>query len=423
MKRNCWLLGLMALLPLGAYLAAPWTTAAEHQANQGDLKAKVQGLVDQIEKSSTDATRSAAEWELIKLGPDALPFLPVKDRLAGLRFTLGELRPRTWILKGGDMPLAAALDQLAKDTGLPLADRRQQKSQARVTFAAGETTYWQAVEALARQTQSRISLYQPDSQVALVDGPPTKQLVSLHGPFRVALKRISAIRDLEAGTHVCRVGLEIAWEPRFRPYMIEPAAATLTARKDLVAKVPSAGPVFVSEHNAREFEMLFTAPPRAVANVSELAGHFVVTAPVMQHQFTFKKPKVNDQQAGPDGIRVTLSGLVVEKTHWMVEWKIDLPAEEPRFESFQSWLHSKAWMDSTNCYFDKAAGDKLRPDPLRTQVVHSSPSGVTVRFHFLADNPDRLPLEDIAAWRLVLRTPGRSVEMTVPYQFKDVPLP
>ena len=113
MKRNCWLLGLMALLPLGAYLAAPWTTAAEHQANQGDLKAKVQGLVDQIEKSSTDATRSAAEWELIKLGPGALPYLPVKDRLAGLRFTLGELRPRTWILKGGDMPLARTGVQVA----------------------------------------------------------------------------------------------------------------------------------------------------------------------------------------------------------------------------------------------------------------------------------------------------------------------
>src|SRR2546430_80823 len=115
MKRGYWLLVSIWLLPLMAGVAQPWITAHEPQPHQSDLKAKVQALVDQMEQGTTDGKRSAAEWELLKLGPEALPFLPGanKDQLAAVRFTLAEMRPRTWTQPGGDMPLATALDQLA----------------------------------------------------------------------------------------------------------------------------------------------------------------------------------------------------------------------------------------------------------------------------------------------------------------------
>src|SRR5438874_1125117 len=93
---------LMGLPPVFA-----WATPAPQA---GSIKDQVKSLVEQLE-SSTEAKRVAAEWELLKLGPDILPQLEkaptkAKETLEGIRKTLEELRPRTASIKGAAMPLA-----------------------------------------------------------------------------------------------------------------------------------------------------------------------------------------------------------------------------------------------------------------------------------------------------------------------------
>ena len=87
-------------------------------------------------------------------------------------------------------------------------------------FDLGKVTYWQASQLLVGQTDSRLSLYQPDGKVALIDGPVSKEPVHLQGAFRVAVKRVAPRLDFESGLRTGRLGLEIAWS-RASPYLIE----------------------------------------------------------------------------------------------------------------------------------------------------------------------------------------------------------
>ena len=404
-------------------LLAGYALAAAGQ----EMQPKVQALVQALEAGS-DNRRADAEWSLLKLGPDALAFLPKaepgRDRLAAVVATLEEMRPRTWTVNRTELTVDDALKRLKDQTKLTVRDLRQDKTIGRVTVDFQAATYWQVVQSLAQQTKARIALYQPDGQVALIDGPQLLLPVSLHGPFRTTVKRLSATNDLETGTHVCLVTLEIAWEPRFLPYLIEPGAASLTAGKD-ISKVPARAAVPVPEHNAREIELLFPAPPRSAKAIGELRGLFVVTTPIAQHRFEFKSPKVKTQKS-TDGVQVTVNDIATESERWTVELTVDHPAAAPHFDSFQRWLGGKVWLDQTSCVFERGVGENLqvlRPDPLRTQIVSATAERVTVRFQFLKSNPAGLPLDNIENWKLVCRTPGRMVEMVVPYTFKDVPLP
>jgi hypothetical protein len=392
-----------------------------------NLKTKVPALLDQMMSSSAPQSVDA-EWSLLKLGPDALPFLPkadaahvsIKDRLAAVIATLEDMRPRTWTVERAELPLDDALRRLQDQTKLALRDLRQDKTQSRVKVDFQDATFWQVVESLAAQTHSRIALYQADAQIALVDNPPQKLPVSLHGPFRVTVKRLANSLDVDTGMHFCVLTLELAWEPRFGPYLVEPGAASITAGGGFTGKIPSRVSLPVTEHNAREVELQFPAPPRTAQVLDELRGRFVVTTPIKQHRFEFKWPQTKVQK-GTDGVQVTVDSVTTTADRWTVDLTVEHPAAAPHFDSFQKWLGGKVWLDSSSCVFERGAGENLevlRPDPLRRQIVSATANRVTVRYQFPVTNAG-----EASNWKLVCSSPGRMVEMAVPYQFQNLPLP
>src|SRR5438270_11025424 len=110
---------LALLVPL-AVLAAPEDSPA--------LKAKVVRLVEQL---GIPAKQVAAETELLKLGPDVLPYLPddkaklapaQRERLRSIRATLQEaqvlreLAPKTVTLQNPSISLSQALEQIKQPT-------------------------------------------------------------------------------------------------------------------------------------------------------------------------------------------------------------------------------------------------------------------------------------------------------------------
>src|SRR5262249_45680464 len=111
---------------------------------------------------------------------------------------------------------------------------------------------------------------------------------------------------------------------------------------------------------------------------------------------------------------------------WTVELTVDVPGPVPSYDSFQAWMGSLAWLDRTQCRFESGAGENtrtLRPDPLYTQVAAVSPIRAVVRYQFTQRGNAGVPMQDIAAWRLVCRFPGRVVEASVPFTFRDLELP
>src|SRR5437868_11912363 len=143
-------LALALLAPL-ALLAAPEDAA--------ELKVKVLRLVEQL---GIPAKQVAAETELLKLGPDVLPYLPddkakltpaQRERLRSIRATLQEaqvlreLAPKTVTLQNPSIPLSQALEQLKQQTGMEVADLREDKTaDANLKLNLQQAPFWQAVD-------------------------------------------------------------------------------------------------------------------------------------------------------------------------------------------------------------------------------------------------------------------------------------
>src|SRR5262245_47629659 len=108
-----------------------------------------------------------------------------------------DLEPKTLTLEGKDIPMKAALTALFKQTGNRVADRRQMKADTRLKLNLVKAGFWQALDAIAREADARISLFEQDGALALVDGPYRELPVSVNGLFRTSLKRIDTTHILE----------------------------------------------------------------------------------------------------------------------------------------------------------------------------------------------------------------------------------
>src|SRR5436305_4481936 len=68
-----------------------------------------------------------------------------------------ELRPRPFQLKAEAIPLIDALTQLTKQTGNPVVDRRQKKSNPDLKLHLENSTFWPALDAIAQAASCGIS--------------------------------------------------------------------------------------------------------------------------------------------------------------------------------------------------------------------------------------------------------------------------
>jgi hypothetical protein len=400
------------------------------------LKAKVEKLIRELD-SATPTVQRTAEWELIRLGPAFVPLIPdspnlsqaAQTRLDAIKATVVELRPRLFSPTGQPISLAAALEQLKGQTGMSLADRRRVRDDAPPKLSLSGGTYWEAIDSLAHQTKSRLSLYQPDGEVALIDGPHRLLPIDRRGAFRIAFKGISTHADLDVGKRTAAVDLELAWEPRFQPFLAEIGrVAVLVAGASNTAAdridVPAHGPVPIPDRNAREWRITFPAPPRSTQQLQEIAGQFAVIMPHKRLAMDFKQPTMGASHTDPSGVKLELTQILIEADRWSIEAAVDVPAATPALDSFQQWLGSQAWLGQTSCQLSRLVESKrevLRPDPLHTQILSATATRVVVRYQFFAQAG--VALKDFPSWRLAFQFPGRLVEITVPFQFRDIGLP
>src|SRR5437899_531318 len=140
--------------------------SAKADDTKADLQAKVKKLIEQLDNKEF-AKREAAKNDLIKLGPDILPYLPESDakltpeqinRLTAIRTTLREavaekvLTPRLVALQKESIPLTQALAELTKQSGTRVEDMRSDRTtDPTVKLNLEKTTFWQAVDTVARQ--------------------------------------------------------------------------------------------------------------------------------------------------------------------------------------------------------------------------------------------------------------------------------
>ncbi len=336
-----------------------------------------------------------------------------------------ELEPRLFSLTGKDLALADVLEKLHQQTGNRVVDRRHNKTTGKLNLDLERVSFWPALEKIAAATGAGISLYETDSQIALVDRPRRPVPTCHSGLFRLAVKRLGVVRDEEADTHLCNLDLEMAWEPRFQPLLLEIAALTAQYAADaggkvLKAKTTGGNLIAVAGRLALDLEEAarLQAPDRSSARITSLKGNLRVIAPA--HMVTKELASLNKLQGKPfsfteNEVKITFQPLAQKVRYWGVTVQIDKLYDGPKFESF------RAWWTTTTMHLEKGQGENKVLFAPRVGELKRSEKQAVLEFEFSARG--RPPEGKPADWKLVFRTPGRIGEVTVPFEFKNLALP
>ena len=335
--------------------------------------------------------------------------------LAGERRPAEELAPRAVRFSETKVTLSDAVKELQKQTGNTLDDRRTNPTNPTLTLNSG--TFWPTLDAIGKQTGIGFSAYQPGGGVALVDTRYRELTTHYSGIFRFAVKRIAVSKDDETQTHQCLVTLDMAWEPRFQAlYLNLDNATALLGKTQEKLERQSARPV--AGACATEIELRMKAPNRSVPDIALLKGGVrVIGAPKML-EFKFAKLATGEKDE-QNGVKVRLTEVKQTASYWSVDILTEYPqgAIVP-LESFQSWMdNNRVWLAWTNPKLKKTYElEPIGEEPQPSDV------GTKIRYRFTVREKGLLPPSG-AEVVLRCRTPNRVVAFTVPFEFRDLPLP
>jgi hypothetical protein len=337
---------------------------------------------------------------------------------AGESSSIPELSPRLVTFSSRSLPLETVLQELHKQTGNMLEDRRSNKINVKLSLPAGPRTFWQVLDAIGDQDGIGFSAYQPDGGVALVDAPVRKLKTCYSGLFRFAVKRTTVIRDDESQTHTCRLALDVAWEPRFQPlYLnVERGEVSFKAARGMAREtLERESPAEVAGTSATELDLRLKAPDRTTTHLDTLKGTIRVIGPPKMLDFAFMGLKPVQESTARhleiEKVKVSLTSVKQTPSRWTVDVLVEYPngAIIP-LDSYQraSWMiNNRIWLEWTDP--KSKVVQKLEPSnerfltEMKRQFVFSPPPSAEVTLHY--------------------RTPNRILAFTVPFEFRDVRLP
>jgi len=322
--------------------------------------------------------------------------------------------------------LSKALAEIQKQTGIVIEDRRGE-ADTEVRLPVKQGTFWQAADAVAAAAGGSLYLYPREGRVALIKrlGMATAAPVSYSGIFRIVCKRIMVAEDLETGSKSCTGTFEVAWEPQRQLLFLDTHPQNLVVREERGAPVPvvAAGSSLmpVDGRMAAQFECTLPVLPRSAGRIGSIHGQLMAVGASKMLTFSFPSMKELDQAAPAAPVTLSQEKVVcqvrkvlLKPDRWSVTVGLTCPPGGARLESYQSWVVN-------NDMALELLGRKQRLKSTNYVLEDSSPRQAVVTYHFLF-NP-KMPAKDPAAWKLVYTTPAAIVEMTIPFAFKDIPLP
>jgi hypothetical protein len=336
---------------------------------------------------------------------------------------------RTFTLQRKGLTLGEALKELTRQTGVTVANETGQKNGRQFDLDCKGLPFWKALDAIAAASGTRVYLYQADGGVALVSrlgGKVDALPVSYHGFCRTTVKHLTVNSDLETGSRTCAVQLDVAWEPGFTAFILKAEAARVAFAPDAWAKVvkadvPAQGKYQITPPAcAQEVTLRTRAPDRSSPAIGTLKGDFVLIGAQRMVDFTFDKLRplrTTDKavEQTRQGVRARLIEVRVQPdpAQFLFRVVIDIPPGTPTFESYEKWLdYNPVWLEKKGV---RLAGE--------TMVERGRPPKAVLRYTFRQKGNRTAPLGRLSDWTLHFRTPERVVEVRVPYEFKNVPLP
>jgi len=324
------------------------------------------------------------------------------------------------MLAMGHYDVAHVLREFEKQTGNRIGDRRSKTSPAKVEIGFSGQSFWPALEQLAEKLDARITYY-GDEGIALADGPHKKGAVAFADICRLEIKNLAVQRDVEADRRTCVLDLDVVWAPRFEPFYLTVDRVKGRFATDAHGKELSIEPICgvaqaVAQRRAQTVELRMPGPERSSPSLAALSGEVKFLGPtrMVTARFDKLKPGSEAQSFTEEGVTVTLKKIVTSKSLWSFTLEIANPEGTPEFESFQSWI------DNNRIHLERLGGkDIWSPPANEREVALLTSRHAKITYHFTGAQAKG----NVSQWALVYRTPGRIVEFSVPFEFRNVALP
>ena len=184
-------------------------------------------------------------------------------------------------LKATERPVSEILAELTRQTGNKFKDVRQQMGQEatdpKLTVDFSKTPYWQALDQTLDQAKLTVYPYAAKDELGIMArGPgafPRVDRASYAGPLRLEATQLLAQRNLAAaGAGSLKLTLQVAWEPRLRPIVLQLPLAEVKAVDDRGTAIAVENPEGELERavdptgSAVEFQIPLVNPPRTAAS-------------------------------------------------------------------------------------------------------------------------------------------------------------
>jgi hypothetical protein len=414
-------------------------------ATDAALRDRVLQLVDRLDAGSPEA-RETATTSLIKLGPKVLPLLPdaaavksaeKKDRLERVRTALRALEAEVntsasrVTITGKGIRLSEALQQIQKQTGNAITDLREQLG-TEVTNPAldldlRDKTFFEALAEIARLAEVTTTSATGDGTIGIMSGrdmyatpgadaKPGKPLYQYTGPFRIELKQVGLVHEVQAGTTSATLQFEAAWEPRLRPMLLKLKADELKIfddrKKEVKAQVKEESDEVVvrPENPSAEINLNLVAPERDAKKLSSVMVNAEMTIPAGIKTFRFPSLAQKNVTAKQGDVTLTLEDTEVDEQVWKVNVTLVYPGEGPAFESYRQGLfNNRIWLQ-------RADGSRFEHNG---GFSNTATDGGKLGFEYLFVDAPGNP----ADYQLIYETPSKVITIPLKFEFKDVPLP
>lgn len=419
---------------------------AEAPAAAGRLGEEVERLVGQLivdrredrqaaydellELASPSSARAERVLELLPPLDDQMP-PAMKKQLNDLRIAIEKRLAESAVnatlvtLDTVDAPLESVLSAIELQTENKLQDNReqfgQQAKQRLITLKTADTPFWEAMDAVLDQAEMDIYAYSGEEALALVNrdegAAPRAGIASYAGPFRIAVNKVHAIRNLRLPSdRSLNLELEVAWEPRLRPIALTQKLSEIVATNEKGARLALLRPEQSIDlelsigSQATELQLPLVLPKRSTERIATLRGTLEVLAPGRNAEFRFEKlskdAEPTSQKRG--GVRVTLAGVRKNNAIWEVHMRLQLDQPGEALASHRGWVYdNKTYLLDEN-------GQEIDHAGFETTMQTKDQIGLAYLF-------DRE--EGIEGLTWVYETPASVHRFPVDYELKGIVLP
>ncbi len=425
------LAAVVGLLFLSSYPRA----LAQTENADAPLRDRTSQLIERLDDPKQEAA-DLAQAKLIKMGARILPLLPDpsgvasperKKRLEKIREAIEQASESVSTeasrvtIQGKGIRLSEAIAQLQKQTGNAIMDMREQLG-AEVTNPAldldiRDQPFFEALDRVAAAAEVSITASTGEGSIGIVSGtPPQNPLLVYKGPFRIALKQFTAVRDFQAGTAAASAQIELSWEPRLRPMLLSLKSEDLEIKDDKGQEIrpqtmlESNVVVLRPENPAAEINLNIDVPQRSAEKLSILSVKSQITLPAALRTFRFPSLAQENVTLKQGEVTVTLENVEIDEQVWKVNVEVVYPGDGPAFESYRQGLfNNRLWLQ-------KADGSRFEHNG---GFSNTSSDGGKLGFEYVfVDVPGKL-----ADYQLIYETPAKVATIPLEFQFKDVPLP